>query len=255
LWSAAGLSAADVPTTWTQLTATALKLKASGITPIVLGSSRDRIGAFLVQAGGWILDENGTRATAGTPENLRALRYVQALLRQGLAKYPKELDAGWAGEAFGREMAAITFEGNWIEGALKADYPAVDYTINPMPAGPKGSGTLAFTKCWGIAARSRYKDQAIRFVEAMTTVRQQLAFAEGFGVMPSRRSAKDEYLARFPADKPFIDGAAYARGPVNAPKMDSVLADFDTGLQQLATSDPEAILARLQKYTRAVLSG
>ncbi|GLW34937.1 extracellular solute-binding protein [Actinoplanes regularis] len=255
LWASAGLSPTDVPTTWEQLTTTAQRLKAKGITPIVLGNSRDRIGAFLVQAGGWILSDDGTRATADTPENLRALRYVQALLREGLLKYPKQLDAGWAGEAFGRGEAAITFEGNWIEGALRADYPAVKYTINPLPAGPKGRGTLAFTKCWGIAARSRYKQQAIEFVEAMTTGRQQLRFAEAFGVMPSRQSAKDQYIARFPADRPFIDGAAYARGPVNAPKMDSVLSDFDTGLQQLATADPEAILARLQKYTQAVLSG
>ncbi|GIE91282.1 multiple sugar transport system substrate-binding protein [Actinoplanes regularis] len=255
LWASAGLSPTDVPTTWEQLTTTAQRLKAKGITPIVLGNSRDRIGAFLVQAGGWIISDDGTRATADTPENLQALRYVQALLREDLLKYPKQLDAGWAGEAFGRGEAAITFEGNWIEGALRADYPAVRYTINPLPAGPKGRGTLAFTKCWGIAARSRYKQQAIEFVEAMTTGRQQLRFAEAFGVMPSRQSAKDQYIARFPADRPFIDGAAYARGPVNAPKMDSVLSDFDTGLQQLATADPETILARLQKYTQAVLSG
>ena len=34
---------------------------------------------------------------------------------------------------------------------------------------------------------------------------------------------RDQYTSAFPADKPFIDGAEYAQGPVNAPKMDSVL--------------------------------
>ena len=138
---------------------------------------------------------------------------------------------------------------------MKADYPAVKYTINPMPAGPKGQGTLAFTQCWGIAAKSKYKDQAIKFVEALTTSQQQLTFAKGFGVMPSRQSAKDQYSTQFPTDKPFVDGAAYAQGPVNAAKMDSVLADFDTGLQGLATGDPKALLARLQKNAQAVLGG
>jgi multiple sugar transport system substrate-binding protein len=255
LWAKAGLSTADVPTTWEQLTAAGQKLKAKGITPIALGDTRDRIGAFMVQAGGWVVDQNATRATADTPENLQALQYVQSLLKDGLAKYPKQLDSGWSGEAFGKAKAAITFEGNWIEGAMKADYPAVKYTVNPMPAGPKGQGTLAFTQCWGIAAKSTHKDQAIKFVEAMTTGQQQLAFAKGFGVMPSRQSAKDQYTAQFPTDKPFVDGAAYAQGPVNAPKMDSVLADFDTGLQQLATGDPKALLARVQKNTQAVLGG
>jgi len=255
LWAKAGLSTADVPTTWEQLTAAGQKLKAKGITPIALGDTRDRVGAFMVQAGGWVVNKEATQATADTPENLQALQYVQSLLKGGLAKYSKQLDSGWSGEAFGKAKAAITFEGNWIEGAMKADYPTVKYTINPMPTGPKGQGTLAFTQCWGIAAKSTHKDQAIKFVEAMTTSQQQLAFAKGFGVMPSRQSAKDQYTAQFPTDKPFVDGAAYAQGPVNAPKMDSVLADFDTGLQGLATGDPKAILARVQKNAQAVLGG
>ena len=45
----------------------------------------------------------------------------------------------------------------------------------------------------------------------------------------------------------FVNGADYAQGPVNAAKMDSVLSDFDAQLQQLASKDPKAILARLQK--------
>ncbi len=89
----------------------------------------------------------------------------------------------------------------------------------------------------------------------MTKAEQQLAFAKAFGVMPSRQSAKDAYSQEFPNDQPFIDGAEYAQGPVNAPKMDSVLADFDARLQGLATGDPKAILQDLQKNTQAALGG
>ncbi|WP_371871364.1 extracellular solute-binding protein [Phytohabitans rumicis] len=112
---------------------------------------------------------------------------------------------------------------------------------------------MSFTNCWGIAAKSKHKDQAIKFVEAMTTVDQQMAFAKAFGVMPSRQSAGAQYTQQFPADKAFIDGAAYAQGPVNAPKMDSVLADFDAGLQGLTNGDPKALLARVQKNTQSAL--
>ncbi|HKT00655.1 MAG TPA: extracellular solute-binding protein [Rugosimonospora sp.] len=255
LWSKAGLSTADVPTTWDQLTAVARKLKAKGVTPIALGDTRDRVGAFMVEAGGWLVNQDGTRATADSPANAQALQYVQSLLKAGLARFPKQLDAGWAGEAFGKGKAAITFEGNWIEGALRTDYPTVKYTVNPMPAGPKGQGTLLFTVCWGIAAKSRYKDQAVKFVEAMTGTRQQLGFAKAFGVMPSRQSAKDQYTAQFPRDRAFVDGAAYGQGPVNAPKMDSVLSDFDTGIQQLTSTDPKALLTRVQRDTQAALGG
>ncbi|TDC85416.1 extracellular solute-binding protein [Micromonospora sp. KC606] len=253
LWTKAGLSDGDVPTTWDQLTAVSQKIKSAGIVPLALGDTRDRIGAFMVQAGGWIISPDGKQATADTPENLQALQYVQSLLKQGLAQYPKQLDAGWSGEAFGKGKTAMTIEGNWIKGALQADYPNIKYTVHPLPAGPKAQGTLSFTQCWGISAKSRYKDQAIKFVEAMTTVDQQMTAAKAFGVMPSRQSASAQYIQLFPADKPFIDGAAYAHGPVNAPKMDSVLGDFDTGLQGLANGDPKALLARVQKNTESVL--
>jgi multiple sugar transport system substrate-binding protein len=255
LWTKAGLGTSDVPTTWDQLTTDAQKLKAAGVNPIAIGDTRDRIGAFMVEAGGWIVSPDGTKATANTPQNLQALQYVQSLLKGGLAQYPKALSAGWAGEAFGKGQAAITFEGNWIKGAMQSDYPNVKYTVNPMPNGPKGAGTLMFTQCWGISAKTKYQDAAIKFVEAMTAKDQQLSFAKAFGVMPSRQSAKDQYTAQFPTDKAFIDGAANGQGPVNAPKMDSVLTDFDAGLQQLATTDPQTILQRLQTNTTAAIGG
>ncbi|NJP31729.1 sugar ABC transporter substrate-binding protein [Micromonospora thermarum] len=255
LWTKAGLTDADVPTTWDQLTATSRTIKAKGMVPLALGDTRDRIGAFLVQNGGWLLSEDGKQPAADTAENVAALTYVKSLVTEGLARFPKQLDAGWSGEAFGKGAAVMTIEGNWIKGALKNDFPNVKYKVVELPAGPKGKGTLSFTQCWGIAAKSKYKDQAIKFVEAMTSGEQQMAFATAFGVMPSRQSVRDQYTSAFPADKPFIDGAAYAQGPVNAPKMDSVLQDLEASLQGLAGGDPKTILANFDKNAKAALGG
>lgn len=255
LWVEAGLTDADIPTTWEQLTATAQKIKAKGIVPMAIGDTRDRVGAFLVQAGGWLVSDDGKQATADTPENVQALTYVQTLLKEGLAQYPKALDAGWAGEAFGKGKVAMTIEGNWIKGALTSDFPDIKYRVAELPAGPKGKGTLAFTQCWGIAAKSKFKDQAIKFVEAMTTADQQIAYAKAFGVMPSRQSAQGAYTQAFPDDAPFVAGAAYGHGPVNAPKMDSVLADLDAGIQGLQTGNPQAVLQRFDKNAQTALGG
>jgi multiple sugar transport system substrate-binding protein len=255
LWAQAGLTEDDVPTTWEELRSVAERLKAAGITPIVIGDTRDRIGAFMVQAGGWIVSKDGTKATGDSPENLQALEYVKGLLADGLAVYPRDIDTGWGGEAFGKQLAAITFEGNWIKGALQNDFPDVKYTVHEMPAGPKGKGTLSFTVCWGISAKTEYREQAIDFVRHMVSAEQQIAFTEAFGVMPSRSSLRDQYLDQFPNDEAFIAGAEYAQGPVKAPKMDSVLSDFDAGLQQLVSTDPKALLERLQDNTEAALAG
>jgi multiple sugar transport system substrate-binding protein len=256
LWSKAKLTDADIPTTWDQLLAVSKKLKAAGITPLATADTRDRLGAFVVENGGWWVNKDDTQATADSPQNVQALQFVQSLLKQGLAVYPKQVDAGWGGEAFGKGKTAMAMEGNWIRGAMQSDYPNIKYEVKPLPAGPAGQGTLSFTQCWGISAKSKFKDQAIKFVQYMTTKDQQLSFAKAFGVMPSRSSAKDAYLQQFPGDQAFIDGAQYAQGPLNVAKVDAVLGDFDSQLGSLTTNgSPQAILQKLQTNLSSALKG
>ncbi|HEY9475152.1 MAG TPA: sugar ABC transporter substrate-binding protein [Mycobacteriales bacterium] len=252
-WQKAGLTDADVPTTWDQLETVARKLTTGKQVGLALGDTRDRIGAFMVQAGGWVTSDDQRTATADTPANLEALQFVQKLLAEGVAKYPKQLDSGWSGEAFGKGRAAMAIEGNWLRGAMKTDYPDISYRVVPLPSGPKSQGTLSFTQCWGVAAKSQFKQQAIDLVNSFMTPEQQMVFADAFGVMPSRMSVRAEYQQKFPQDAAFLDGADYARGPVTAPTMNAVLADFDTGLQGLPQADPEQILRRLQKHTADAL--
>jgi len=97
------------------------------------------------------------------------------------------------------------------------------------------------------ASPSAAGSPAKAFVEAMTTKDQQLAFATGFGVIPSIQSAEADYLAANPANALFVDGVKYARGVVTAPGIADVLADFDAQLDALATSDPKTILESVQQ--------
>lgn len=254
MWAQAGLTSADIPTSWDQLTSVAQRLKAKGLVPIAVSPTHDRIDAFIVQNGGQIVDRSG-KAVADSPQNVQALDYVQGLLKNGLMAYSSTLNTGWGGEAFGRGKAVMTIEGNWIEGAMKSDYPTVKYQIVPLPAGPAGPGTLEFTTCWGISAKSQHHQQDIAFVDAMTAPQQQLAFARAFGVIPSRQSAESAYETQFPTDKAFLAGAAHGAGPVNAAKVTSVLSDFDTQLTQLATGSPTAILQRLQTNLTSAMGG
>jgi multiple sugar transport system substrate-binding protein len=252
MWARAGLTSADIPTTWNRLRTVAQQLKARGMVPLAISPTHDRVDAFLAQAGGQIVDRSG-EAVADSPQNVQALTYVQGLLKSGLLAYSSTLDAGWGGEAFGKGKAAMTIEGNWIEGAMRSDYPSVRYQIAPLPAGPAGPATLEFTQCWGISAKSQHHAQDIAFVNAMTAAQQQLTFAKAFGVIPSRQSAQTAYEQQFPTDKAFLDGVPHGVGPVNAPKVTSVLSDYDTQLTQLAKGSPSAILQRLQTNLTSAL--
>jgi multiple sugar transport system substrate-binding protein len=252
-WAAAGLTDGDVPTTWEELQATAQQLTTDDQAGLVIGTGRDRVGAFLVQNGGYWVDPDSGEVTATEPSNVEALDYVQGLLDSGAAVLPTDVDAGWGGEAFGTQSAAMTIEGNWIRGAMENDYPDVPYTVAELPEGPAGKGTLLFTQCWGIAEDSGAKEDAVALVEAMTSAEQQLEFADAFGVMPSRESAQADYVASFPDDAPFIAGAEYGVGPVNVPGLGPALSDLDSQLGDIGSADPQSVLDSFQTNAEAAL--
>jgi multiple sugar transport system substrate-binding protein len=254
-WETAGLTDDDIPTTWDELATVAQQLTTGNQVGLALGPTRDRLGAFLVQNGGYWTNEDNTGATADSPENVEALEFVQGLLADGSAAYHGDLDAGWGGEAFGTGRAAMAMEGNWIRGAMSNDYPEVEYTVAELPEGPAGPGTLQFTQCWAVAADSPNQESAVELIEFLTTPEQQLQFAEAFGVMPSRQAAEEQYVEQFPDDAPFIAGGEYGRGPVTAPNIEPVMLDLDAQLESLATGDPQQILQGFDTNAQAVLGG
>jgi multiple sugar transport system substrate-binding protein len=252
-WSKAGLTDADVPTTWDQLTTVAKKLTTDGRKGLAFSGEYARVGAFMAQAGGTMTNDDGTQATVNSPENVAGLTYVRGLLNSGDAAYAATLGTGWGGEAFGTNKAAMTVEGNWITGAMTSDYPDVKYKVVPLPAGSGGKGTLQFTNCWGIAADSKNQGAAIALVEHLTSTDQQLAFSKAFGVMPSVQSAADGWKKLYPEMTAFIDSASFAQNTVNAKGASDVITDFNAQLEGLAKGDPQKILDSVQTNLQAVL--
>lgn len=252
-WADAGLTDADIPTTWDQLGTVAGKLTTGDQVGLGISTGIDRLGAFVVQDGGWWLNDDATAATGSDPAVLDALGYVQQNLKQGDFAFASQLDAGWGGEAFGTGKAAMTIEGNWIKGAMSKDYPDVDYKTVELPEGPAGKGTLLFTQCWGIAADSPAQSQAVDLVTALTAVDQQLEFADAFGVMPSRQSAAADYEAKFPEDAAFIAGGTYGRGPISAPGMTQVIDDLNAKLESLDSADLASVMKSFDTNAGSVL--
>ena len=255
-WTKAGLTDADIPKNWDDLSKVAKKLTTGSQVGLTIGATRDRVDAFFAQNGGGLTSSDGKTATVNSASNVAALTYVKSLLTDGSMKYPGDLSAGWAGEAFGKNKAAMTIEGNWLLGSMKSDYPTIKYKVAELPTGPTGTkGTLSFTNCWGIAANTKNAPQAEAFVSYLTAPATQMKFADAFGVIPSVQTAKAEYLAKYPSNAPFVNGIAYAQGTLTAPDVTDVLNDFDSQLEKLASSDPKTILDSVQDNLSTALSG
>ncbi|WP_262704281.1 MULTISPECIES: sugar ABC transporter substrate-binding protein [Streptomyces] len=254
LWKKAGLTEQDYPTSWKELRKVAGELTGDGVTGLVTSDEYQRLGVFMKQAGGWITDTGQTRMTADSAKNAEGLGFVRSLLRSGSMKYAKQVDTSWGGEALGKGKAAMTIEGNWLTGGMKLDYPKVNYKVVPLPAGPAGKATLAFSNCWGVAAESAHRSAAVDLVKYLSSGEQQLKFADGFGVMPSRTSALADYAKQEPDAKAWVDANTYAQGPVTIAGFDKVLSQFNTQLQSLRTTDPKKILADLQRNGEQTLA-
>jgi len=259
MWTKAGLTDADIPKDWAGLETVAKKLTTGKVTGLVIGNDINRGGAFLKQAGGWVVSEDGKTMTADSPEALAGLEQMKKMMAAGTLKFNTDTSpaAGWGGEAFGKNIGAMTMEGNWIKGALTKEFPKTKAKIVEMPDGPGGKGTLLFSNCWGIAAKSPSQAQAVDLVKFLTSTDQQLAFTKAFGPMPSTEDGIARFKTEYPDDAAFAAGGEYGQGPVNLPGFDPVMAKFNSKLATLGKGgDPKAMLAELQKNgTAAIAAG
>ncbi|MGR0218941.1 sugar ABC transporter substrate-binding protein [Agromyces sp. ZXT2-6] len=248
-WEAAGLTDADVPTDWEGLQSVAEQLTTGDQVGLSMGREYQRVGTFMGQAGGGVYEDG--EVTADSPENAEALEYLQGLIDAGALAYPQDLEAGWAGEAFGLGRAAMVIEGPWINGAMANDFPDREFISVELPEGPGGPSTFAFSNCWGIPIESDTRDAAVDLVEYLTADEQQLAFAEAFGVIPSTESGSAAYAEQFPENAAFVAGVEYAQSPVAFSGAAAAVAEFNTSLESQGLADPAAVLGPFQENLEA----
>jgi multiple sugar transport system substrate-binding protein len=251
-WKQAGLTAADIPANWSQLQAVAKKLTTAGHAGLVLDQTHSGIDEFLYQNGGTVIGSTG-KVALSSPQNVQALSYLKGLMTAGIMKFPSQLDSGWSGQAFGENKAAMAIVGNWVVGAMQADYPKIKYQAAPLPAGPTGTkATLAFTNCWGIPGTSKNPAGAVDFVKFLTAPQQQMAFSKAFGVIPSLRTLQGQWQQAFPALAVHTQELPYAHPDIALPGDTQALAAFDSALAQLKSGNPATILKNAQRNLQAV---
>ncbi len=211
------------PTTWDELQAAAKALTTKDVAGIVLPNDLARFIAFVYQAGATVTDPGFTKMTINSPEGLQALKFYTDLYVNGNAKTPQDLGAGWAGEAFSKQKAAMAVEGNWLVPVMKSDAPNVKYQVVELPAGPKGKATMAFTVCYGMPASGKNSDAALKLVDFLTGPEGMQTWTDLGLAMPTRKSLRDHWLQKFPDLQPFLNGADYAHKWQFVPGFQAVL--------------------------------
>lgn len=224
LFDAAGLEYPTADWTWDDLKAAAAALtdRDAGIIGLVTPPELPRFLPFLYQAGGALFDEDGNYVFDSDAAR-EALEFYISFGAEGIGGPPSVVDSGWGGEAFGKGVAAMAMEGNWVINFLLQNYPELNWGVAELPAGPGGRATMAFTVCYGVGADNPFPEESWQLVNFLTgELGQQRAAEVSFGPMPSRDSASETYLETWrqrtvdregfnPDDvNAFIAGADYA---------------------------------------------
>jgi multiple sugar transport system substrate-binding protein len=224
------------PTTMDELVSTAEGLVgAEGLeAPLCLNPGLDRGLVFLYANGGELVSEDGTAPAIDSEESTAAVQWYLDLFKNGLGMTASDMGASWCGEALGNGLAAIAFEGGWLDPYLQETFPDVPYAWAEMPVGSSGEPvTISFTAAYSIGADSPNKDPGFALMSYLVGVEGMTDWTEGGVALPSRSDVP------IPAGKEVLAaGSAYARPgsgfiprwlDVNAAFQNAVTAEIQNG--------------------------
>jgi multiple sugar transport system substrate-binding protein len=136
----------------------------------------------------WAFGNGGAYASADfatamvdSTEVKEAAAYLLAMKDSGALVTSADVGAGWCGEAIGKELVGLTYEGGWMVNYMRNDFPDVNWKAVPLPTGPVGKADVIFTNGIGVNANSQYPRAAAAFAIFVTSrLNQAEIVATGF---------------------------------------------------------------------------
>ncbi len=218
LFKQAGLDPETPPKTWAEEIEFAKQIKEKtgiagyGLPAKTFDNTMHQFMHWVYTNNGRVID--GDTIVMDSPEVLAALQAYKDIT-------PYSVEGATAYEQ--NEIRAIFLDGKvgMIQAGSGAAYRLKDTQINwgvaPLPQGPsaKGEGTLLITDSLAIFSGSGVEEKAIEFAKYITStdIQHEYELQGGAGLTPLRPGpVVDEFVAKEPFWKPFIDGIAYG-GP------------------------------------------
>jgi multiple sugar transport system substrate-binding protein len=237
----------EPPTTWDELRQAAEVLTDlnTGSFGLIVSPDLSRWLPFLYQAGGQLIGADGHMALE-SPAATAALDFYISIFRDNFAGQPAESNSRWAGEVLGKDKGSMAIEGNWIVPYFAAEFPDYNYAVAPLPSGPGGRGTVAFTSCYGVMAQSEYQDTAFALANFLTSREAMRRWSADGAFMPTRFSLRELWLREYSALASFMNGIDDAHIWQLPPGFDTFLRTFNRNMVELFAADIEATDLRFE---------
>ncbi len=128
-----------------------------------------RFAPFAFGSGGAYASDDYQTAILDTSEVKAAAKFVTDMYATGALVTAADVGASWCGEAIGKQLVGMTYEGGWMVNYMRQEYADVQWTAVPLPAGPQGQADVIFTNAIGVNAATEYPQAAAAFTIFLTS--------------------------------------------------------------------------------------
>lgn len=243
--------------TWQDFSSTVQKLTNpnTAVVGLALGNDLSRWLPFLYAAGGTLTDSNETTMTLNSPAVAAGFHVLDDLWTNFDALKPADMRTSWAGEALGKQRAAMAIEGDWTVPYLQKEFPELKFGIVALPTGTQTKSTMAFSSCLAIPAKAAHPEEALKVINQLVSADIMRALHTDPSPIPARISVAEQWQSQFPQMKPFVDGAAYAHPWRFFPGFDALKSNMEGNLQRMYKAEisvEDLLLAAEEAGNRAL---
>ena len=169
-FKAAGIAEPTADWTWDDLKAAAEAIQKTGkYGGFCQNADWARFAPFAFGNGGAYANADNTAPALDTPEVKEAARFVTDMKASSVLVTTSDVGAGWCGEAIGKQLVGMTYEGGWMVNFMRQQYPDVAWQAAPLPTGPKGKADVIFTNAIGVNQATRFPKAAAAFAIFVTS--------------------------------------------------------------------------------------
>lgn len=236
------------PTNWDELEQDAIKLtKWDGDKLQVSGFSLSDAGLFsmyLMQAGGQLLSEDGTKTAFNSDQGMEVLNYWDKMINTDkVYQIGFESGLGEGTDAFVTGQVAMMYSGPWALSTYEKYGDQLDFGVAPAPAGPNGDkGSVMGGFGMVIPSAAKNKEAAWEFIKWWNAdANNALNFAKlSWNIPANLKAIEDPFFQDDPFWKPILDTLATAK-----------IRPTITGY---STMEANALVPKLQLFMQGKLS-
>ncbi len=214
-----------------------------------------RFAPWAFEAGGSYTNTDYTKATLDTPEIKKAASYILNMKKAGALVTSSDVGASWAGEAIGKKVVAMTYEGGWMVNFMRQNYPDVKWKAAKVVKGLNGvRSDVIFTNAIGVNANTKYPKASAAFTIFVTSRENQAEIVKtGFAYSTHPDQIN---LIKNPNDKEIASGGLVGKVAYWGPNTGKINDQVSKALERiyLGVQTVDQSFAQANKKVNEILS-